>query len=46
MQKILFVIGSANIGGAEMGMFEIINELKQCKNPYSCPHGRPIVWEL
>lgn len=27
-------------------MSEIINELKQCKNPYSCPHGRPIVWEL
>ena len=27
-------------------MIEIINELKQCKNPYSCPHGRPIVWEL
>ena len=27
-------------------MIEIINELKKCKNPYSCPHGRPIVWEL
>ena len=28
MEKILFVIGSANIGGAEVGMLEIINELK------------------
>jgi len=27
-------------------MIEIVKELKQCKNPYSCPHGRPIVWEL
>ena len=27
MKKILFVVGSANIGGAETGMMEIINEL-------------------
>lgn len=22
----------------------IINDLLQCKQPYSCPHGRPIIW--
>lgn len=27
-------------------MFSFIDQLKKCKNPYSCPHGRPIVWEL
>ncbi len=27
-------------------MIYLVNELKRCKNPYSCPHGRPIVWEL
>ncbi len=29
----------------EQGLY-LINELKKCKNTYSCPHGRPIVWEL
>jgi len=27
-------------------MIDVIKSLKKCKNPYSCPHGRPIVWEL
>jgi len=27
-------------------MIYLVNQLKRCKNPYSCPHGRPIVWEL
>jgi len=27
-------------------MIDVINSLKKCKNPYSCPHGRPIVWTL
>ena len=25
---------------------EIFNKLMKCKNPYSCPHGRPIIWKL
>lgn len=25
---------------------ELINKLMKCKNPYSCPHGRPIIWKL
>jgi len=24
----------------------LINELSHCKNQYSCPHGRPIIWKL
>ena len=24
----------------------LISELLKCKEPYSCPHGRPIIWEL
>lgn len=27
-------------------MLNLFNELSECKNPYSCPHGRPIVWKL
>lgn len=27
-------------------MIDVIRSLKACKNPYSCPHGRPIVWVL
>jgi len=26
--------------------YELINKLMKCKNPYSCPHGRPIIWKL
>ncbi len=25
---------------------DLITKLLKCKNPYSCPHGRPIVWKM
>lgn len=27
-------------------MLDIYNKLLICKNPYSCPHGRPAIWKL
>jgi DNA mismatch repair protein MutL len=27
-------------------MKQLITNLLECKLPYSCPHGRPIIWEL
>lgn len=27
-------------------MLSLIEQLKECKNPYSCPHGRPAIWKL
>jgi len=27
-------------------MNELIKSLVKCDNPYSCPHGRPVVWKL
>lgn len=27
-------------------MLNIFNELQDCTNGYSCPHGRPIIWKL
>ncbi|HQA99255.1 MAG TPA: hypothetical protein PLG10_03430, partial [Candidatus Dojkabacteria bacterium] len=27
-------------------MLNLFRSLKSCKNPYSCPHGRPIVWKM
>ncbi len=27
-------------------MMELVKELTKCENPYSCPHGRPVVWKL
>lgn len=27
-------------------MLSLIDQLKQCKNAYSCPHGRPIIWKI
>lgn len=25
---------------------KMINQLFKCKKPYSCPHGRPVIWEI
>lgn len=25
---------------------DLINKLMECKLPYSCPHGRPIIWKI
>ncbi len=27
-------------------MYNIYSDLLHCRNPYSCPHGRPAVWKL
>jgi DNA mismatch repair protein MutL len=27
-------------------MTNLYNELSECENPYSCPHGRPAIWKL
>lgn len=27
-------------------MHNLVNELLNCENPYSCPHGRPAVWKM
>lgn len=27
-------------------MLNLFQQLSECENPYSCPHGRPIVWKL
>jgi DNA mismatch repair protein MutL len=27
-------------------MNQLIINLYNCKQPYSCPHGRPIIWEI
>ncbi len=27
-------------------MKSLWEQLRRCENPYSCPHGRPIVWEV
>lgn len=27
-------------------MRDIFESLKRCDNPYSCPHGRPIIWKM
>lgn len=36
----------ANQGITSAEAHELINKLMKCKNPYSCPHGRPIIWKL
>lgn len=27
-------------------MESLINQLRQCKNPFNCPHGRPTIIEF
>lgn len=27
-------------------MLQLLKDLIYCENPYSCPHGRPVVWKL
>ena len=27
-------------------MYSLYNQLKECNNPYSCPHGRPAIWKM
>lgn len=27
-------------------MKDLFESLKKCENPYSCPHGRPIIWKM
>ncbi len=31
---------------SDIEMRGMLKELANCKNSYSCPHGRPIIWEL
>lgn len=31
---------------SEIEAYHLIKELKECKNPYTCPHGRPTVIKL
>jgi DNA mismatch repair protein MutL len=33
-------------GLSKQECLQVYRELKECKNPYSCPHGRPIVWKM
>jgi DNA mismatch repair protein MutL len=30
----------------KMEMLELFKQLSECESPYSCPHGRPVVWKL
>lgn len=37
---------TANMRLQPEAVSQFIKDLKACENPYSCPHGRPIIWRI